>query len=466
MTYNVLLKRLWNPFLSLKEKWNRSLPFLMNKFVVTPFLRLGIGAITPEKTAHSIEIIGKVSKKFQEGYSIILIPSHPMARRHTLAMMYHCMKLSLQISGQYPHVVLATDEITFVYLKFRPLNRLVQYLYRTIGTLSGHLMLNRHDPNSSFRAGIDIARLLRNQSIVVMAGEGYPRHDSRKYVDIPNSVETFYSKLKHKNILPPSIDKSHFVSELVREIQELIDREDRNAYRNGRLSDHTIESIKHTFIQKIPSDSSSISIEDVMDELLMSWGERFGQLQGIDPVLGVTVQPRHKTLILPVVFTESDRTRIHIDVRDFFLIDYVSYTEVKSSIKDMEKIQNCNIAFDMLGEHQHVQIIGTICRFTGIIYTPAHPLFEEYHAGRLPFQELCEIIRDKLTFPRNPLELQQAEIYRDYLNNFKTAADIAELDDEDRAMLREAAKLNIADLENIIPSIRIRQAWKEHETAQ
>ncbi len=462
MTYRVLLERMWKPFLPWKEKWRASLPSFVNRFLVTPFLQLGAGAIIAEKTAHSIECIGKAAKKYQEGYSVIMIPSHPMARRHTLGMMYHCMKISQQINGEYPHVVLATDGVTFVYIKIRFLNQFVQQWYRFIGKLGGHIMLNRNDPNSSFRAGIDIARLLRDQSIVVMAGEGYPRHDSRKYVDIPNSVETFYTKLKNKNLLLPSVDKGVFVSELSREIQNLIDREDKKAYRIGKLSDHVTESITQLFLRRIPS-GNSIDIEDVIDELSMSWGERFGRLQGIDPVLGVTVQPRHKTLILPVVFTEYSKRRLHIDVRDFFLIDNVSYTEVKSSMKDMERIQHCTMAFDMLDEQIHAQMIAEICQFTGIIYAPSYDIFEEYHVGKLPFKELFALLNEKIKSPRDPLELQHAETYRDYLNRFRIAADIAALDEEDQALLREAMKLDMADLEHVIPSIRIRQAWKQHE---
>ena len=68
---------------------------------------------------------------------------------HTLGMMYHCMKLSEQISGELPHVVLATDEVTFVYLKIRFINKLLQRLYWFIGSLGGHIMLNRNEANSS-----------------------------------------------------------------------------------------------------------------------------------------------------------------------------------------------------------------------------------------------------------------------------------------------------------------------------
>lgn len=447
-----------------KERWREALPSLVNRFIVTPFLQFGIGSIVAEKTAHSIESIGKVAKKYRdEGYSVIMIPSHPMARRHTLGMMYHCMKISREISGEFPHVVLATDEITFVYITLRAINRLVQYLYRLIGKLGGHIMLNRNDPNSSFRAGIDIARLLRDQSIVVMAGEGYPRHDSRKYVDIPNSVESFHTKLKNKNLLTPSDDKLRFVSDLTREIQELIDREDRQAYRSGRLADHVVESVRELFLKRVPA-GDTLDVHDVMEELLMSWRERFGRLQGIDPVLGITVQPHYKTLILPVVFTEYSKKRLHIDVRDFFLIDNVSYSEIKTSMRDMETIQRCNQALDMLDDEGHrAQTIREICEFTGILYQPKHDLFEEFHAGLFPFQEMSEVLKEKLKAPRDSSELQRSESYREYLGKFKIAAELAILDEDDRMMFREGLKLNTADLEKVIPSIRIRQAWKQHE---
>ena len=439
------------------------MPRIVNKFLVKPFLRLGIRSIVAEKTAHSIECIGKVAKKYQEGYSVIIIPSHPMARRHTLGMMYHCMKLSEQISKKTPHVVLATDEITFVYIKNAFFNKFIQRLYRLIGDWGRHIMLNRNDPNSAFRAGIDIARLLRDQSVVVMAGEGYPRHDSRKYVDIPNVIESFYTKLRSKNILPATADKTDFISELVREVQELIDREDKEAYRSGNLSPHTIENIKQLLIWNVPN-GYSLDVDDIMDELLVSWGERFGALRGIDPVLGVTVQPRHKTLILPVVFTEHSEKRLHIDVRDFFLIDNVSYTEVKASLRDMEEIQRCNIAFDMLDDQQqYTRIIQDICKFTGVIYTPTHHVVEEYHVGKFPFQQLYDILNAQLTSARNDLEHRQSEIYLAYLANFRVAAELSMLDEDDKNLFREAIKLNIADLEQVIPSIRIRQAWKQQD---
>jgi hypothetical protein len=373
------------------------------------------------------------------------------------------MKISREISGEFPHVVLATDEITFGYITIQAINRLVQQMYRIIGNWGGHIMLNRNDPNSSFRAGIDIARLLRDQSIVVMAGEGYPRHDSRKFVDIPNSVESFHTKLKNKNLLPPDDEKLRFVSELTRDIQTLIDHEDRQAYRSGKLADHVVESIKQLFIKRIPA-GETLDIHDVIDELLMSWGERFGRLQGIDPVLGITVQPHYKTLILPVVFTEYSTERLHIDVRDFFLIDNVSYTEVKANMRDMEKIQHCNLALDMFEDQGHrLQIIQDICNFTKISYQPKHDLFEEYHAGLFPFQEMCAILEDKQKLPRDSSEAQRSESYHEYLEKFKIAAELAILDEDDRAMFRESLKLNTSDLEQVIPSIRIRQAWKQHD---
>ena len=437
-------------------------PQFVNRFVVKPFLCLGTHSIIAEKTAHSIESIGKVAKKYRQGYSVIIMPSHPMARRHTLGMMYHCMKISEQISGHHPHVVLATDEITFVYVKFKFINTLLQRLYRSIGTLGQHIMLNRNDPNSSFRAGIDIARLLRNQSIVVMAGEGYPRHDSRKYVDIPNMVENFYTKLKNKNFLPPAANKINFVSDVVRAIQDVIDREDKHVYRSGKLSEHTIESIRQ-LLRRNMSSGNTMEVDDLVDELSLSWGERFGALQGIDPVLGITVQPRHKTLVLPVVFTEYSKKRLHIDIRDFFLIDHVSYTEVKASLRDMEKIQRCNIAFDILADEQHLRVIWELCQFTGVIYQAQHHIFEEYHAGKFPFQEIWDLLQEKAKAPHDPVEMRQIETYQTYLINFRLAAELATLDEDDRAAVKEAIKLNMADLEQVIPSIRIRQAWKQHE---
>jgi hypothetical protein len=387
-----------------------------------------------------------------------------MARQHTLGMMHHCMKLSEQISGKLPHVVLATDEVTFVYIKLRFLNNLIQRLYWTIGSFGGHIMLNRNDANSSFRAGIDIARLLRNQSIVVMAGEGYPRHDSRKYVDIPNIVESFYTKLKNKNMLPPSTNKSNFISKLAREIQILIDKEDKTAYRSGKLSNHVLDSIRQMLLRNIPRGFST-DIEDIIDELLINWEERFGPLKAIDPVLGITVQPHHKALILPVVFRERGKKSLHIDVRDFFLIDGVSYTEIRASMRDMEQIQRCNTAVDMLDEQQHLRIIREICQLTGVIYEPSHSIFEEYHVGKFPFQELWTVLSEKLRFSQDSIERRRIETYREYLLNFRIAADIAALGEDDQTILREAIKLNLTDLEQVIPSIRIRQAWKSHEAS-
>ncbi len=464
MTYRTFFDRIWKPLLPGKEHMTKSIVAdFVNRFLVKPFLRLGIRSITAERTAHSIECIGKVAKKYREGYSVIMIPSHPMDRRHTLGMMYHCIKISEQISGKSPHVVLATDEITFVYIKLAFLNKFFQRLYRFIGNLSQHIMLSRNDPNSSFRAGIDIARLLRNQSIVVMAGEGYPRHDSRKYVDIPNVVESFYTKLKNKNMLPASTNKTTFVNELVRQVQELIDREDKGAYRSGKFSEHVLEHVRQLFLWHIPQ-GSSIDIDEIIDELLMSWGERFGALQGIDPVLGVTVQPRHKTLILPVAFTEYGKKHLHIDVRDYFLIDNVSYTEVKTSLRDMEKIQRCHLALDMLDDRQeYMRIVQDICKFTGVVYTPSQHVFEEYHVGNFPFEPIYAVLEEKVQSAHTQLERRQSEIYRDYLSNFRIAAEIAILDDDDRALLREAIKLNMADLEQVIPSIRIRRAWQQQD---
>ncbi len=463
MADRISFKRVLKPLVAWKERCIQIfIPPIVNALLVKPFLRLGTHSIEAEKTAHSIECIGKVVKKFQEGYSVIIVPSHPMARRHTLGMMYHCMKISEQISGENPHVVLATDEVTFMYIKFGSFNKILQRMYWAIGHLGGHIMLNRYDPNSSFRAGIDIARLLRNQSIVVMAGEGYPRHDSRKYVDIPNVVESFYTKLKNKNILSPSVNKDHFVSELAREIQELIDREDKTAYRSGKLSDHIIASIRQLLLGKIP-DGYIVDVDDIIDELLMTWGERFGNLRGIDPVLGVTVQPRHKALILPVVFTEYSDKHLHIDVRDFFLIDGVSYTEVRANLRDIEKIQRCNAAMDMLDESQHLRIIHDICEFAGIIYELSDHVFEEYHTGKFPFQELWDTLEERFKSPQDKVEQQHIEAYRNYLLNFKIAAEIATLNEDDRTLLLETIKLNMGDLEQVIPSIRIRQAWKRQD---
>lgn len=460
MSVKTLIDRVEKPFSLWKKAALESLPERVNRLVVTPFLHLGTRMIVAERTARSIEIIGEVARKYRQGYSVIIIPSHPMARRHTLGMMYHCMKISQEICGNYPHVVLATDDVTFVYIKIRVINQLLQNLYRFIGTLAGHIMLSRKDPNSSFRAGIDIARLLRNQSIVVMAGEGYPRHDSRKYVDIPNSVEFFYAKLKNKNLLPASTSKTTIVNKLVRDIQTLIDREDKKSYRSGKLADHIIDSIRQIFLRGIPA-GQTMEIDDVINEFVTSWEERFGRLQGIDPVLGVTVQPRHKALILPIVFTEHSRTEQHIDILDYFLIDNTTYNEVKNSLRELETTQRCTTAFEMLNDTHHADVIGTICSFCGVVYTPEHDVFEEYHVGKLPFQELYALLNEKIKAPRDPLELQQSEMFRDYLKNFRIAADIATLDEEDQFALREAIRLNTSDLEQVIPSLRITREWEK-----
>jgi hypothetical protein len=293
----------------------------------------------------------------------------------------------------------------------------------------------------------------------VMAGEGYPRHDSQKYVDIPNIVESFYTKLKNKNMIPPSTNKTNFVNKLVRDIQNLIDREDKTAYRSGKLSEHLLNGIRRLLIANIPR-GFSMDVSDILDELLINWEERFGPLRAIDPVIGITVQPQHKTLILPVVFTEGKKRTLQIDVRDFFLIDGVSYTEIRTSMRDMEQIQRCNIAMDMLDDDQHARILEEICQLTGVVYQPSHNIFEEYHVGKLPYQELWEILDEKLREVQDTVERRHLETYRDYLRNFKIAAGIATLNEDDRAVLREAIKNNLADLEQVIPSVRIRQAWK------
>jgi hypothetical protein len=466
MTYKTLQERLWKPLLPWKEKLiHVLLPAVVNKMLVMPFLWLATRFVVVSQPPETEERLKKVTRRYQDGYSVILIPSHPMARQHTLGMMYHCMKLSLAICGKLPHVVLATDETTFVYIKIKFLNKLIQQAYHMIGKLAGNVMLNRYDANSSFRAGIDIARLLRNQSIVVMAGEGYPRHDSRKYVDIPNIVEAFYTKLKNKNMIPPSTNKTNFVNKLVREIQNLIDREDKTAYRSGKLSEHILNGIRRLLIANIPR-GFSMDVSDILDELLINWEERFGPLRAIDPVIGITVQPQHKTLILPVVFTEGEKRTLQVDVRDFFLIDGVSYTEIRTSMRDMEQIQRCNIAMDMLDDEQHARILEEICHLTGIVYQPSHNIFEEYHVGKLPYQELWDILDEKLRAVQDTVERRHLETYRDYLRNFKIAAGIATLDEDDRAVLREAIKNNLADLEQVIPSVRIRQAWKSQESPE
>jgi hypothetical protein len=298
---------------------------------------------------------------------------------------------------------------------------------------------------------------------VVMAGEGYPRHDSRKYVDIPNIVESFYTKLKNKNILPSAANKSNFISKLVREIQALLDKEDKTAYRSGKLSEQALDSIRQLLLWNIPPDFVT-DVDDILAELLLNWEERFGPLKAIDPVLGITVQPHHKALILPVVFNERGQKSLRIDIRDFFLIDGGSYTDIRASMRDMEQIQRCNIALDMLEEPQYRRFIQEICQLTGVIYEPTHNLFEEYHVGKFPFQELWEMLEEKLKAVTDSAERRQLEAYREYLRNFRTAAKISVLDDNDRAILRETIKLNLTDLEQVIPSIRIRQAWKKGST--
>lgn len=467
MTNKHALDRIRKPLVAWKERWVQSiLPPMINTIVVKPFLRLATLFVVAERSPKSIERIEKAIKKFAEGYSVIIVPSHPMARHHTLGMMYHCMKLSERLSGSLPHVVLATDEITFVYVKIRFLNKLIQRFYWFIGSLGGHIMLNRNDANSSFRAGIDIARVLRKQATVVMAGEGYPRHDSRKYVDIPNVVESFYTKLKNKNLLPPSTNKGDFTDTLVRDIQHLIDQEDKSAYRSGKLSEHVLDGVRRLLLRHVSREFVS-DVDDTLDELLISWEERFGPLRAIDPVLGITVQPTHKALILPVVFTERSKKSLYIDVRDFFLIDGISYPEIRASMHEMEQIQRCETAMDLLNEQprQHLRVIREICQLTGVMYEASHNIFEEYHVGTFPFQDLWDVLNEKLRIAQHSEERRRIEIYRDYLRNLRLAAEIAILDDEDQGLLREAIKLNLADLEQMIPSIRIRQAWKDHEAS-
>ena len=91
---------------------------------------------------------------------------------------------------------------------------------------------------------------------------------------------------------------------------------------------------------------------------------------------------------------------------------------------------------------------------------------EEFHVGKLPYQVLWEVIDEKHKNAKDPVERRHLEAYRDYLRNFELAAKIAILDDEDQAILRESIKCNLADLEQVIPSIRIRQAWKSHEASE
>ncbi len=222
-----------------------------------------------------------------------------------------------------------------------------------------------------------------------------------------------------------------------------------------------LDSIRQLLLSNIPHGFST-DVDDILDELLINWEERFGPLRAIDPVIGITVQPQHKTLILPVVFTERGKRSLHIDVRDFFLIDGVSYTEIRASMREMQHIQRCNIAMDMVDDRQHARIIQEICQQTGVMYEPSHDVFEEYHAGKLPFQPLRDILEEKLRTARDTVERRRIETFREYLRNFEIAANIAMLDEGDRGILQEAIKLNMTDLEQVIPSIRIRQAWKSH----
>ena len=71
-------------------------------------------------------------------------------------------------------------------------------------------------------------------------------------------------------------------------------------------------------------------------------------------------------------------------------------------------------------------------------------------------------LEEKLRTARDTIERRRIETFRDYLQNFEIAANIATLDERDRPLLREAIKLSMMDLEQVIPSIRIRQAWKSH----
>ena len=167
-----------------------------------------------------------------------------------------------------------------------------------------------------------------------------------------------------------------------------------------------------------------------------------------------------------VVFSERSKRSLQIDVRDFFLIDGISYPEIRSSMRDMEQIQRCNTAIDLLEDQQHLQIVQEICHATGVSYEPAHDIFEEYHGGKFPYQVLWEVLAEKHKAAQDTDERRQLEAYRDYLRNFKLAAEIAMLSEEDQAILQEAIKLNLADLEQIIPSNRIRQAWKKHEASE
>ena len=135
---------------------------------------------------------------------------------------------------------------------------------------------------------------------------------------------------------------------------------------------------------------------------------------------------------------------------------------------EMEQIQRCDTAMNLLNEQQqqHLRMIREICQLTGVIYEPTHDIFEEYHVGQFPFQDLRDVLNEKHRIAQSSEERRRIEVYRDYLRNLRLAAEIAILDDEDQAMLREAIKLNLTDLEQMIPSIRIRQAWKDHEASE
>ena len=90
----------------------------------------------------------------------------------------------------------------------------------------------------------------------------------------------------------------------------------------------------------------------------------------------------------------------------------------------------------MLEDQEHsTHILRDICEFTGILYHPQHDIFEEYHAGLLPFQEMNAVLREKLKSPHNSAELQRSETYREYLGKFKIAAELAVLDEDDRAIV-------------------------------
>ncbi len=84
-----------------------------------------------------------------------------------------------------------------------------------------------------------------------MAGEGYPRHDLRKYVDILMRGRLFAIKLKNKNMLPASTNKTTFVNELVRQIQELIDREDKRGISKREIFEHVLEHKSDSYFSGI-----------------------------------------------------------------------------------------------------------------------------------------------------------------------------------------------------------------------